>query len=158
MILILLVFLSCCGERGTQVVLTGGSRPTFSLRGSGKLDLMYVEEADAVEQPNPAPDPLWVIVPEGGWLEGLPVETLGSVTYGLVPKGYRQKTPADGSAPRDLVAGRYYHFYISTINAPHASGYFEINNGKIQPAHIRPYCFHDTGDKKIKAPCDERPQ
>jgi hypothetical protein len=153
----LLALLPSCGERPTKVSLSGGNPPTFHLSGSGEIDRVVIEEADAEEQPNPDRTSRWEIVPiERGpyGLGGLPVEEIGKITYGNVPSGYRQKTPAS-AAPPPLVPGRYYYFSFSTVNAPHAWGYFVIREGRAEFAKIRGRCIFEKDGKQFKGPCGE---
>lgn len=154
---LLLLFLTSCAERPTRVNLEGGNPPTFSLSGSGELDRLYIAEADAEEQPDPSPGFVWELVPVNrgrSGLEGVAVEQLGKITYGVIPKGYQQKTPASGQ-PLPLVPGRYYYFHFSTVNAPHAWGYFVIRDGKAQFATIRGRCNYETDGRTFKGPCGE---
>jgi hypothetical protein len=157
LLVFLLTLFPSCGERPTKVTITGGTAPTFNLSGSGELDKLYLAEADAEEQPLDEPKTLWELVPvERGasGLQGLPVETIGAITYGVVPRGYRQKTPASGGAPL-LEPGRYYYFYFSTVNAPHAWGYFVIREGRAEFAKIRGRCIFEKDGKQFKGPCGE---
>jgi hypothetical protein len=155
---VLLLLLQSCNEQPTKVGLTGGNPPTFSLSGSGQLDRLYIEEADAQEQPNPTPGILWEIVPQHrgqSGLEGISVDRIGKVTYGTVPEEYRQSVPSDNKPPPVLVEGRYYYFHVSTVNAPHAWGYFVIKGGKPEFARIHGNCTYDTNGQKTKGPCGE---
>ena len=82
------------------------------------------------------------------------MEEIGKITYGVVPNGYRQKFPASGEAQR-LVPGRYYSFEFSTVNAPHAWGYFVIRNDKVEIANIHANCIHEKDGKQFKGPCGQ---
>ncbi len=44
------------------------------------------------------------------WLDGTPVES-GTVKYGVVPEGLRQRAPLTG-APAPLVSGQQYYLYV----------------------------------------------
>jgi hypothetical protein len=157
LVLFVLSLMSSCRERPTRVTLRGDNNPTFELTGSGQMDRFYISEADAEEQPVSTPQVLWAIVPiDSGpsGLEGVPVEKIGKITYGLVPPGYRQVIPHDGKAP-ELVSGRYYDFHVSTVNAPHAWGYFVIRNGQAEFARIHGYCIGNKNGKEFKMPCGE---
>ena len=66
------------------------------------------------------------MVPEKS--DGLRVEGL-SITYGKVLPGYKQIRPSSGVVP-SIVPGKRYRYWFVTVNAPGASGYFEIRDGK----------------------------
>lgn len=129
-VVVLLFTLSC--ERRTEVRLEGGNPPNFVLSGSGRLGtvLIFGPDQERIAESNPSDDTfaLWEIEPErkGG---GGAIEDVAVVTYGVVPPGYKQVKPKDGSAPA-LVPGKRYRYWFVTVNAPHAAGYFEIRNGK----------------------------
>jgi hypothetical protein len=58
------------------------------------------------------------------------VEELGTITYGKVPKGYRQVYPEHGEAPK-LVEGERYYIYVSTAEAKGVGKYFRIRDNKV---------------------------
>ncbi len=127
--LILLTLSSAC-ERRTAVTITGVNPPTFVLTGSGNLSEVIISKAAAEQTKNPR-DPentLWRITAVN--MPGQPVETLHSLTYGIVPPGYRQQIPNEDTPPQ-LQPNRRYGFWFLTSDAPHASGYFEIRDGRI---------------------------
>ena len=127
------VFLTSC-ERRTEVKIEGGDNPTFILTGSGRLDeiLVFAPEQEQISKGDPFDDThaIWIIEPDAtGEHAKRPVESVGVVTYGVVPNGYRQKRPKDG-APPPLMPGNRYKYWFITVNAPWAAGYFEIRDGK----------------------------
>ena len=120
-------------ERPTEARLEGGDRPTFYLSGSGRLGTTIVygpeEEKIADRDPSDTTYAIWEIEPEKmSEGAGLQVEGL-SVTYGVVLPGYKQLKPSSGPPP-PLVPGKRYRYWFVTVNAPSASGYFEIRDGK----------------------------
>jgi len=135
-LLLLLCFMSEC-ERRTEVRVEGGNPPRFVLKGSGRLGqvIIFGPEQERIAQSDPFDDTyaLWEIEPEEeGETGAARVEELGSVTYGVVPSGYKQMKPKTGP-PAKLLSGRRYSYWFVTVNAPHAAGYFEIKDGKAMP-------------------------
>ena len=56
-----------------------------------------------------------------------------SITYGIVPHGFRQVYPANGKSPEPLIEGKIYSVTLPNSNCggPNVeSEYFTINNGK----------------------------
>jgi len=74
---------------------------------------------------------IWHVKPEGEgeYVKAL-LDDLHAVTYGVVPKGYKQMKPKVGQAP-PLIEGKRYGYWFVTVNAPWGAGYFEIRNGKV---------------------------
>src|SRR5213593_2446520 len=96
-----LLLLPAC-ERRTAVALEGGSVPKFHLSGSGRLGEALIfdpaEEAIAKSDPFDKTHAIWDIVPQaGGENAAVPVQDL-TVTYGVVPQGYKQVKPILGAA------------------------------------------------------------
>lgn len=130
LVLVLLGILgSGCGERKTEVQLQGGNPPAFNLSGSGNLVALSIgiQSQDKSLVPSKRITKIWEIVPTRN--DGKPVESIGEITYGIVPDGYRQTIPTEGRPP-SLTEANYYRYYFETINAPHATGTFEIKNGR----------------------------
>jgi hypothetical protein len=122
---LLLLSISGC-ERRTQVTLEGGNPPTFILSGSGVLSGVVIYSPERLKGSTDEKDPLWEIKEVD--LHGELVERVHSITYGVVPAGYQQATPATG-APPPLIPGKRYRYWIVTGEAPGAIGYFEIRDG-----------------------------
>ena len=117
-------------ERKTTVTLQGEEQPTFVLSGSGRLGELLITKP-AQEQTNNSLDAkniIWRITATS--MPGERVETLHSVTYGTVPRGYNQTIPV-GERPPKLQPGKRYGYLFVTADAPHAAGYFEIRDGKV---------------------------
>ena len=131
-VLTLLLTLSC--ERRTEVKLEGGNPPNFVLSGSGRLGEVLIfgpeQEPIAKSEPSDKTFVLWEIETEKQVEGGSAlVEKVGTITYGIVPRGYKQVKPKEGFAA-GLVSGKRYRYWFVTVNAPHAAGYFEIRDGK----------------------------
>ncbi len=125
---LLLSAIAC--ERRTEVKLDGENPPTFLISGSGKLGelVVYGPEQESIVNPFDDTYALWEVAPkEEG--EAAEVEELEAVTYGVVPKGYKQVKP-ENTPPPTLTEGTRYGYWLVTVNAPHAAGYIEIRNGK----------------------------
>ncbi|MGH9930843.1 MAG: hypothetical protein ACREA9_16655 [Pyrinomonadaceae bacterium] len=115
--MVLLLFFSAC-ERSTVVKVTGGNQPVFLLSGSGRLGEVIISKPAEEQTKNLLDDrdALWRITAIN--MPGLPVEELHSVTYGVVPKGYRQSVPVNGPPP-PLQDNKRYGYLFVTADAPH---------------------------------------
>ena len=117
-------------ERGTKVKLKDGNPPTFVLSGSGELGDLVVYGPKQRDISSDRSFALWEIEPINGFMNERAVEDIGSIKYGVVPKGYKQVYPENGGLPPPLVAGEKYEYWFQTINAPHARAYFVIRKNK----------------------------
>ncbi|SRR5712692_2651370 len=147
------LFAGC--ERLTHVRVEGGATPVFVFSGSGNLASFVVYSpafAEKAESPWDENFALWKIKPIGGHLNGTPVERLERITYGVVPDGYRQVKPEDGSAP-PLTEGQKYFYDVETTNAPGAAGFVEIKNSRAVPTEGPHTCFGGKDEKWIRVPC-----
>ena len=151
-------------ERETKARIEGGATPVFVLTGSGNLNRFSVylisppdyklgRTVDSLSDDSFFTEPVqWrVEVPDG--LYGRPVESLSDLRYGVVPPGYKQKIPADGSAPLAIIPGRTYFFECSTNNAPGVSGAFQVINGKPVPVQVSLPCLQARNGKEVTVPC-----
>jgi hypothetical protein len=128
----LFIFVISC-ERRTEIKLADGIPPTFVLSGSGRLGelVIFGPEQEKVAAPFDKTYSLWEIAPETEGEKGASlVEDLHTITYGVVPQGYKQTKPENGAPPPPLTSGRRYRYLFVTVNSPHAAGYFEVQNGK----------------------------
>jgi hypothetical protein len=142
-----------CLERPTKVTLEGENPPTFKLTGSGNLITLTIgiQSQDKSLTPSERVTKLWQLVPIQR--DGKSVEDVDGITYGIVPDGYKQTFPREG-VPAPLKEGSHYRYYVETINAPHASGMFELKNGHA----VRVYgltCSGIENGKDVEYPCDE---
>jgi hypothetical protein len=55
---------------------------------------------------------------------------MGSIKYGIIPKGYKQVYPENNNQPPLLLEGQSYMIQAMTVNAPWGQMVFEIQNGK----------------------------
>lgn len=142
-------------ERPTHVRLEGGGAPVFDLSGSGAVECFTVFGPDFMtkaEKPRDENFAVWKIETSGGSLHGTWIRDLGSITYGVVPFGYRQIKPLDGTPP-PLKEGQKYLYVIETTAAAGTSGYFEIRNSRAIPTTGSAPCFLDDHGKTIRIPC-----
>ena len=124
---------ACTYEENTKVSFDGNNPPTFRLYGSGHQMEFAVSEVHPDNHAPPAyrnPDKdieLWKIVPEAepppkAW-------DYPQITYGNVPRGYRQELPK-GGAPPALVEGKTYEAGGAAYGANGGSVLFTIRDGK----------------------------
>jgi len=141
-------------ERETTVRLEGDNPPVFAISGSGNLAALtiYGPEVEQAQEPFADTGAIWKIVPDLGYLKGTNVERLRSITYGVIPKGYKQVIPQSG-APAQLVSGKRYSYWFDTTNAPHAGGSFEIRDGRAIPVEGPRLCFDFRDGKWVRIPC-----
>jgi len=143
------------GEWPTSVRLKGGTAPVFVLSGGGSLAIFTIYGPDYMTKakcPGDEDFALWKIKPSGGYLYGTRISDLGSITYGVVPFGYAQVKPKDGT-PAPLVEGQKYFYFVETTNAAGAGGYLEIKNSRAVPTTGSGPCFQDNYGKWVLVPC-----
>ena len=112
--------------------------PTFRLSGSGQLGVFIVVGpfASVEDQESYRPDvhAIWKISP----LKYEYIDNVPPITYGVVPDGFKQITPASGPPPL-LEEGKFY-----SVTAPSTN------------AGFRRLCFKVEGGVIIKVTCRER--
>lgn len=151
---LLLVWSTTGCERSTRVWVKGGIAPVFDLSGSGEVECFTVFGPDFMtkaEKPSDENFAVWKIEPSGGF-HGTWIGKLGSITYGVVPEGYTQIIPKEGT-PVSPMEGQKYFYVVETTNAAGASGYFEIRNSRAIPTAGSGPCFLDDHGKTIRVPC-----
>jgi hypothetical protein len=125
--LLLVLFLVSCGEQDTKLVFEGGNPPEFALSGSGKL--IWIRIRGGQKQREAEGEDQWIyweIKADGNQQF---IEKLSPITYGIVPKGYKQVYPAKGQAP-PLIEGERYNIWVWTLNANGVERDFIIRSGK----------------------------
>jgi hypothetical protein len=150
--LLTLSFIGC--ERSTRVCVKGGTAPVFDLSGSGAVECFTVYGPDFMtkaEKPRDENFAVWKISPSGGF-HGTWIGKLGSITYGVVPDGYTQIIPKEGTPP-PLMEGQKYFYFVETANAPGAGGYLEIRNSRAVPTTGSGPCFQRENGKWIRVRC-----
>lgn len=115
-----------CEEHPYKVSIDGNVPPTFKVKTDGTLYFVRIVKY-------PAPESEIVPSEAGLWQIELAKNTIvyyyPEITYGVVPKGFIQKIPKDGSAPPPLKEGEEYVFFAPTP-ANIKGVRFKIENGK----------------------------
>lgn len=137
-------------EVDTKPVVTGGNPPAIKFKGTGSLEQFFVmgpytleqlrqeykvaggknvltpEETRELERiRGDKDDSMWQLAPSRDYrVAGL------SITYGLVPDGFKQVYPADGTPPEPLMEGKIYNILTPSASANFKPVMFTIENGK----------------------------
>jgi hypothetical protein len=93
-------------------------------RGKGSITVEQAKELDRVYGDKHYA--LWQLDPDLS--QNLNVSTL-SITYGIVPEGWKQVYPAN-EKPEPLIEGKFYKVAAPSYNANFKTGYFTIKNNK----------------------------
>lgn len=136
LLVLAVIFFSACYEEDMTVSLDGRTPPSFNLSGSGDLVFFTVSEVGAENQ-NLLPAQrdgdkntlLWRIWPNGLSSDAKRISRLPQITYGVVPEGFEQKTPAEGPPP-PLVEGKIYQAGGPASNANGGFVWFKIEGTK----------------------------
>jgi hypothetical protein len=138
-------------EEDTDPIVSGGNPPIIEFNGTGALAQFFVSGPFTLEQIKGAYKiagrrgsitqeqskeldkiygdnhySLWQLDPDRS--RNLNVSTL-SITYGIVPEGWKQVYPANGK-PEPLIDGKIYKVSAPSHNANFKAGYFMIKNNK----------------------------
>lgn len=138
-------------EEDTDPIVRGGNPPIIEFNGTGALAQFFVSGPFTLEQikgvykidgrrgsitTEQAKEldkiygdkhySLWQLDPDRS--RNLNVSTL-SITYGIVPEGWKQVYPANGK-PEPLIEGKVYKVSAPSHNANFKAGYFTIRNNK----------------------------
>ena len=155
----------CDFEQATQVAVSGDSKPAFALSGSGTLGAftIYIVSPDDYKLGRTMNDfsldsfftqpAVWRIQAQAGYLQGNALRKIRRINYGVIPSGYKQTIPADGSAPQAILAGRDYFFDCDTVNAPGSRGSFQLQNNKMVATKIQLPCQEMQGGKETTVRC-----
>ena len=131
---VVLIFMVACSEsnqKSTHIDLEGGEKPTFKLNGGGSLGRFVIYGPRQRAGEGSVAFTTWEIVPIDGQLNGRYLWTLGSIKYGVVPKGYKQIYPENNLSPPLMVENEIYRYRAEIISAPWAVADFKLINGKI---------------------------
>ena len=155
----LLPFAGCHRERPTEVRVQGAATPAFVFRGSGELASfsVYLVPPSPEEMSKPFSEqlPVWRISALPDYLHGVPIEGIGTLTYGMIPRGYKQEVPSNGDPAQSLIPGREYFFDARTTNAPPTAGFLRIENGKVISTKVKTPCWQTKDGEWVKTPCTE---
>jgi len=154
-LIFLLIITTVTGcEVDTKPIVSGGNPPIIEFEGTGALAQLYVSGPYTLEQlrqgykqeykikgerntltAEEQKEPerirsnkdcgLWQLDPSRDFrVSGL------SITYGIVPEGFKQVCPANGKHPEPLIEGKIYSVTPPSISANFEGAYFMIKNGK----------------------------
>jgi len=148
--LLIITTISGC-EIDTKPIVTNGNPPLIKFKGTGALAQLYVSGPFTLEQLKGEYKitrgkgsitaeqgkeldkiyggkryKLWQLDPDSS--RNLNVSTL-SITYGMVPEGWKQVYPDNGK-PEPLIDGKFYKVAAPSSNANFEHGYFTIKNNK----------------------------
>jgi hypothetical protein len=154
--LLIIMTISGCIEKeeDTKPIVTGGNPPLIKFQGTGSLAQLFVrgpytleelrqryqsdykitggknaltpEEIKELERIRGNKDySMWQLDPS----RDFKVSKL-SVTYGIVPNGFKQVYPANGKSPEPLIEGKIYTVLAPSASANFKSIYFMIDNGR----------------------------
>jgi hypothetical protein len=119
-----LLVLSGC-ERPVRISIDGKNPPTFTLEGSGEIQMVSIWEITPEGKVPGRGSGFWVLYPT----QATKAWKSPPITYGVVPESYQQAVPSSGTAS-PLKEGRVYGFGVQTRNAPGGSVWFTIRDGK----------------------------
>ena len=120
-----LVFIGC-EEHPYKVTISGEIPPAFRIKTLDSLYFVRIVKHPAPESEiYPSEAGLWQIEQKKDFI----TNSYPEIKYGIVPEGFVQKIPRDGSAPPPLKEGEEYIFFAPT--SAHFDGVrFKIENGK----------------------------
>ena len=128
LILLLCVPYTAC-ERDLEFTINGERPPIFSMTGSGNLMLLSIVEVsrenhDNVIQHGEADKLLWQIQSDSDTPNK--VSRIGSIKYRVIPPGFLQLYPKDGSPPEPLEEDKIYEIASATSNSSSHPLWFRI--------------------------------
>lgn len=117
-------------EIDTKLTVRGGNPPKFYLSGNGDLSFIRVGGPKRQrEKMGEDASIYWMIKVVNPDL-AVDVRDLSPITYGVLPKGYKQIYPEAGDPP-ELVEGEKYYVRVETYNANGDSGWFKIKSRQV---------------------------
>jgi hypothetical protein len=137
LVLLTLIHTQVGCEVDLSLAIDGRNPPRFSLAGSGNLISFGVMEVppenqrQSIQRSSDANKLLWKIRPAGG--AESKIRRLPPVTYGVVPDGFEQVFPADGSAPVGLEEGKIYEAIGTAYDANGGLMWFRIDGRESRP-------------------------
>jgi len=130
--LLLMSMIACEPETTIYITVDNKMPPSFSLSGpwwAVDFEIVELPRKETMSRDKNAfigGNPVWKIsaTPHGGRVRDWP-----KVTYGIIPEGFVQRIPAEGSAP-NLIEGKLYAAEALDTSGPQGICYFEIRGGK----------------------------
>jgi hypothetical protein len=130
--LLVIMTISGCGEVDTKPIVAGGNPPLIKFEGTGALEQLYVMGPFTFEQlkqdridGDEKDYYMWQLAPSRDFR----VSRL-SITYGIVPNGFKQVFPANGKSPETLIEGKIYNILAPSASANFKPVLFMIDNGR----------------------------
>ena len=117
-------FLAGC-ERPLKVTLDGKNPPTLRFDGNGEVAWVYTYQVTPEGKIPLQDSELWIIVPKSVTT----VSAAPPITYGVIPNGFVQQVPSNGTPP-PLEEGKVYGFGAHTRGEPGGAIWFTIREGK----------------------------
>jgi len=142
-LIVVMIFMIACSQsnqKSTHIDLEGGEKPTFKLNGGGSLDRFVIYGPRQREGGSSVAFTVWEIVPIAGSLNGKYLWTLGSIKYGIVPKGYKQIYPEGNLSPPLIVENETYRYRAEIMSAPWVVADFKLISGKV--VEVKNYTNH----------------
>jgi hypothetical protein len=124
--LLLMTLVGC--EPHVVITLDEKVPATFKFTGSGTLPFFLVMDLGDEKSTEMSEVVLWKVAPNSAEAGTVP---LGPITYGVVPEGWTQTVPAQGSPPA-LVEGRVYHAGGPEIEMPEGVVKFKITGERVR--------------------------
>jgi hypothetical protein len=117
-------------EIDTKGHVNSENPPTIKLSGSGRIYFLRVLE-EPVDQKDfwKNTGGIWQIEPDGEMKEKS-IFHYPAIEYGVVPNGFIQVVPEDGSPPAPLEEGKTYNVFAPTSGANGGGVRLTIRNGK----------------------------
>jgi hypothetical protein len=113
-------------ERDTKIEMDGQNPPTFTFSGNGQVSSIIVMDLSPSDVSiYDARRIVWEIVPTGDPTQS----SFPKITYGVLPPGFSQKVPANGSPP-PLAEEKPYRVSAPTSNANAGTLMFLIRHGQ----------------------------
>ena len=132
---IILVQVGC--EVDMSIAINGSNPPSFSLSGTGNLLFFNVMEVppesqeQSIQRSSDANKLLWKIRPLSGAANK--IRALPVITYGVIPDGFEQIFPADGSPPLRLTDGKIYEAVGTAYNSNGGLVWFRVDDRRAWP-------------------------
>jgi len=153
----LITLSSCKEERPTAVQVLAG--PSFRLVGSGRLASFTVYAPQTGQRiAFPQPDvsiPIWRIEASSGFFRGNRVQGL-QVSYGEVPREYRQVVPGQTQPAPALASGNVYSFFAESTDAPVEDGYFYMDGNEPIQVTIPDLCLMLVDGRQVRVNCSTK--
>jgi hypothetical protein len=127
-------------NRENELVIEYGSPPRFVVSGPNAVQNFRISGPDLQRETNPdgsgdhlmAMKVYWEIVPTGS-ATNRKLDEIAHFTYGQLPEGFVQISPANGASPPSLVEGHKYALTLTPAEGRWVNMFFLIRDGKIVP-------------------------